>query len=510
MKTCGGSSRRPELRFESRGEHALKGLGQPIRSRRSRSSTKPSGRRLNRKRSRSRPRGPSGWRRCDGARSSLQDSSCGRPRGRDRGLILRDRGALTPSDALAENAAPGVAVVLFSVNDPELERWREGMVDLLTNLDGAGGLRAIDSRTVLARWRELVPEDGVADLYRAEVARRSGGRYGLIGSAVSSGATIRLAAEVYDLDGGAALESAGRGSPDSIFALVDRLSIAVLGVILEQQPGASLRVDSGERDHVLAACPQVLPRGRGVGPAGDFANAIPAYEDAVEVDSTFALAHVRLGRARLDGRAGLIVRQGVRDRQALLRAIPAREADLLDVTLAYASGHEDATRLAQDASQRYPDDPVAWYLLREAYFHLPYQSLASLAKAEALRAGDPSRSLVSAGRDPSPSISRSSLRTRRGPIPDAAFRALDREHRLWEGVFDRLLIAFGDSVSSLRAIAGMDTLEFAVMRKIPTLLNHPRFTAAQRAVNARRRSRPEYASVAPGWTSPTAGPAAMG
>ena len=38
--------------------------------------------------------------------------------------------------------------------------WREGMVELLgTNLDGVAGLRSIDSRTVMARYREHVRGD---------------------------------------------------------------------------------------------------------------------------------------------------------------------------------------------------------------------------------------------------------------------------------------------------------------------------------------------------------------
>ena len=61
---------------------------------------------------------------------------------------------LTPEEAIAADAAPGIAVLPFTVNDPDLATWREGMVDLMTvNLDGVPGLRPIASRTVLARWR---------------------------------------------------------------------------------------------------------------------------------------------------------------------------------------------------------------------------------------------------------------------------------------------------------------------------------------------------------------------
>lgn len=78
------------------------------------------------------------------------------------------RGDVAPPDAIAGSAAPGIAILPFTVNAPELDRWREGMVDLLsTNLDGVAGLRAIDNRTVLSRWRRAVPEGEPGDLATA-------------------------------------------------------------------------------------------------------------------------------------------------------------------------------------------------------------------------------------------------------------------------------------------------------------------------------------------------------
>ncbi|MDH3459094.1 MAG: hypothetical protein OER90_19815, partial [Gemmatimonadota bacterium] len=71
-------------------------------------------------------------------------------------LLLAGRGGGIDDRLSAESvAAPAVAVLPFTVRGPEMELWREGLVDLLSvNLD-APDLRAIDSRTVLARWQEL-------------------------------------------------------------------------------------------------------------------------------------------------------------------------------------------------------------------------------------------------------------------------------------------------------------------------------------------------------------------
>jgi hypothetical protein len=99
-------------------------------------------------------------------------------------VVVQDRGrSFSPPEAVAGSAGPGIAVLPFSMRGGGLDVWREGMVDVLsTNLDGVTGLRAIDSRTVLARWREAVGERDTPDLSLAlGAARRMGAQYGVVG-----------------------------------------------------------------------------------------------------------------------------------------------------------------------------------------------------------------------------------------------------------------------------------------------------------------------------------------
>jgi class 3 adenylate cyclase/tetratricopeptide (TPR) repeat protein len=493
--------RRPELEFDPRGEHELKGIGQPMQAW-ALSVLDEEG---------WTPPEPSA------ARAAVTPGRFAALRRRPvvagaavlglllagaiAALLLRDRGALSPADALAENAAPGLAVVPFSVNDPELERWEEGLVDLLsTNLDGAGGLRAIDSRTVLARWRELVPEDGVADLPTAlEVARRSGGKYGLVGSAVSSGASMRLVTDVYDLESGEMLgQPQVEGSPDSIFGLVDRLSIEILALILERQGEAAPRLDLASVTTSSLPALKSFLEGEELSRRGDFNRAIPAYEQALESDSTFALAHLRLGDAHgwTEGVVP-IVRQQYAAAKRFSERLPKREADLLDVALAYANERAEATRLAREASERYPDDPAAWYLLGEAYFHLPYQSLATtetqrepFTRALTL---DPTYlpaeiHLVDIAFTTADRVAADSL------VPQ--FREASRGSAYERAFTVAHAMAFGDSATRARGIASLDTLSFDVLRHVMPLLNHPRFVEANKAASEVARARPEYGAVA--------------
>lgn len=113
-------------------------------------------------------------------------------------MVIQDRGeSFTPAEAVASDAAaPAIAVLPFSVTGEGLDEWREGTVNLLsTNLDGAAGLRAIDSRTVLAQWDRQMGEDSDGDRETAlRVAGATGARWALLGSAVAIGPRVRLAA----------------------------------------------------------------------------------------------------------------------------------------------------------------------------------------------------------------------------------------------------------------------------------------------------------------------------
>ena len=105
--------------------------------------------------------------------------------------------------------------------------------------------------------------------------------------------------------------------------------------------------------------------------ASDFPAAIQAYQRAVEEDSTFALALLRLSFAfAWEGGDDYIGSRGAVT-NALDQAIrhvdrlPAREADLVRATRAYQNGDRAALRLARGAVRKYPDDPDMWSILGE-------------------------------------------------------------------------------------------------------------------------------------------------
>lgn len=417
-------------------------------------------------------------------------------------LVVRDRGrSLVPDTASAENAGPGIAILPFEVNDPQLDRWREGMVDLLsTNLDGAGGLRAIDSRTVLALWHREVPDGEPADLATAlEIGRRSGGRYGLIGSVVTTGSDLRIAADVYDLETGRSLGAERvEGAPDSIFPLVDRLSIELLDRLLAEDATLPDLDLAGITTRSVPALKSFLD-GEALFRHAQFDPAIEAYEAAVEEDSTFALAWFRLGEASgwMETLGSERTDEALAAASRLADRLPPRDRDLLRVSLAYHQNHPDATRLARAAVARYPDDPVAWYLLGEVHFHLPNQALPSRAEQE--------EPFVRATRL-DPTFTPAYIH-----LLDLAFTWSDSARaRTLLGRFDELAgaslhdqlygaayrLAFGDAVARAAAMEGLDSVATRGLRHIIPRLSHPRLLGLQARLIRGYAARPETPSSA--------------
>lgn len=301
-------------------------------------------------------------------------------------IVIQDRGrSFTPADAIAEDAAPGIAVLPFTVNGPGLDVWREGVIDLVsTNIDGAGGLRAIDGRTVLARWSEVVGGSTRPDLATSlEVGRRTGARYVLLGSAAGLGSEVRLVADVYDLTSGQSLGRAQvQGAPDSVYALVDRLSIGVLETILAGKSGSLPQVDLARVTTSSLPALKAYLEAEALFRRSDFDTAIPAYQRAVEADSTFALALYRLsisyGWAERIGSdlSGRYMEQAARFADRL----PDRESILVRSNLALERGTLDGLQPLQEGVRKYPDDMEMWYTLGETYYHLGASELVTDAQ----------------------------------------------------------------------------------------------------------------------------------
>jgi serine/threonine-protein kinase len=280
--------------------------------------------------------------------------------------------ATRPQGHRVAPAAEMLAVLPFHTSGPGVEFLGEGMVDLLaTNLRGVGGIKTVDPRAVLQRWKGA-RKGGSDDLTRALAVGRDLDAYSVVlGSAVSTGGRVRVAADLYTIDG----ERLGRaqvdGPADSVLSVVDRLSLALLRDVWRSRgPLPNLRLASLTTDSIDAL--RSYLQGERDYRRLQWDSALTAYTRAVETDSTFALAHLR--RAQVFGWTGGYGNKESSDAVAagvrFGNRLPARDRRLLVGYRLFDEGKPAAIDSLRAFVTEYPDDVEGWYLLGESKFHI--------------------------------------------------------------------------------------------------------------------------------------------
>lgn len=282
------------------------------------------------------------------------------------GLWLTNR----PPGQQVAAAAETLAVLPFHTSGPGVEFLGEGMVDLLTtNLRGVGGINTVDPRSVLREWG--AGDQGSDDLSHAlSVGRGLDAGSVVLGSAVSTGGRVRLAADLYGING----ERLGRaqvdGPADSVLGVVDRLSLALLrDVWRSKEPLPNLRLASLTTDSIDAL--RSYLEGERYYRRTQWDSALGAYTRAVETDSTFALAHLR--RAQVFGWIGGYDNKDAHEALAtgvrFAKRLPPRDRRLLAAHQLFDRGKPASVDSLRAYLSTYPDDVEGWFLLGEALFH---------------------------------------------------------------------------------------------------------------------------------------------
>jgi serine/threonine-protein kinase len=288
-----------------------------------------------------------------------------------------------PRGGVVVKGAESIAVLPFNASGPGVELLGEGMVDLLTtNLNTVGGIRAVEPRAVLSRWKQ----EGQPGDIQGALALARGLKAGsvVLGSIVATGPRVRLAADLYGADGASLSQAQVDGSADSVLQLVDQLSLELVRDIWRsKEPVPSLRV-SGLTTNSLAAMREYLT-GEQFYRRSAWDSAQAAFGRAIAQDSSFALAHYRLAMA-LGWQGGYGTQRAVAASAAASRhadRLPPRERTLVVAYQLFSQGK----LAAADSMRRYvathPEDADGWYLLGESQFHT--RQLTGL-EAAALRA----------------------------------------------------------------------------------------------------------------------------
>jgi serine/threonine-protein kinase len=294
--------------------------------------------------------------------------------------------ALAISAWLSRDRAPAtldpnlVAIAPFDVLGPQLQLWREGLVDLLSrHLDGAGPLRTVSPTVVVRRWK------GRADRAAAEgLARETGAGLSVYGTLVAAGPdSVRLTANVLDaVRGQVVSEMELRGPADRLDQLADSVTLRVLRDLGQSRPIGATR-SSGLGSRSLPALRAFL-RGEQHFRRTEWDSALVSYERAIAEDTSFALAHWRLGTVRgwVFGigdslshayflRAGEL-NHGLAPRESLLVVCDSLMGTLDAGETPDSAAEANLQRLfrsAEHVTRRYATDPESWVALGEARNH---------------------------------------------------------------------------------------------------------------------------------------------
>jgi hypothetical protein len=179
--------------------------------------------------------------------------------------------------------------------DPRLAYLREGMVDLLAaKLTGDGGPRAVDPRSVLSAWRRAggSAQDDVSPETAMQIAQRLGAGRMIVGSVVGApDGAVFTASMLKTRATSAAPPITLEGPLDSLSGLVDRLTARLLAG------------EAGEAEKLADLTSTSLPalraylEGRAAYRQGRYLEAVQQFGQALELDSTFALAGIGLESA---------------------------------------------------------------------------------------------------------------------------------------------------------------------------------------------------------------------
>lgn len=314
------------------------------------------------------------------------------------GLFAWLRRASIAATALDKNL---IAVAPFTVIEPQLAVWREGLAEVVAhNLDGAGPLRTI-SMTVASRgWKGSWDKTTLVAL-----GRRTNSAYAVSGRMLQAGAdSVHLTATVFDVGGDRQI-----GDEIDLFDLssrIDRLSERVTVEIL-----ARLGQSKGLAEARLAAARSTpLPALKSFLQAEYFFrrtlwdSAMVHYQRAVELDSTMSLAFVRMSMVSrwqrfADDEVGYTFALRA---QALNRGLAPRESLLVEAEALkvralkrfknpdYIDTRNRLAATIDNATLRYPDDRELWYSLgatrKEVDLEVP-SALAAYDRAIAIDSG---------------------------------------------------------------------------------------------------------------------------
>ncbi|MEO8032707.1 MAG: serine/threonine-protein kinase [Gemmatimonadota bacterium] len=268
------------------------------------------------------------------------------------------------------SSASLLAVLPFTPNTPDTALARLGgdlMMTVSSTLDQVGELRTVDRAKVLR-------EADRPTTYSIEDATVLGRRFGagtvVIGSLVHDGSLVRLDLGLYRTDTHAPVGSAVviRASPDSLIALSDSITMAVLRQIWRNGTPPSPHL-ADVTTHSLPALREFL-EGERDAVAGHWNEAADALGRAVKIDSTFWVAGWQYNRAQMwvpNGEPDSLLTRGY---ESHLSVFTLRDRLMIEGEgTSETERFEDHLARFRAVKDRFPDDWTVWFFYADHLVH---------------------------------------------------------------------------------------------------------------------------------------------
>ncbi|HZH80722.1 MAG TPA: hypothetical protein VFD68_05440, partial [Gemmatimonadales bacterium] len=280
------------------------------------------------------------------------------------GVAMRARGRA--SAVIAPAATLAVIPFAPATADTALFRLgRELAITLTSNLDGVGGIRAVDALTVLAQASD--PNAAYSLERGAALARRLGARSLIHGSLLRLGPNVRLDLALFDSD---SLSPIARASvmapPEDITALTDSATWALLHQVWQRGEPQSPSLAAVTTRSVPAL--RAFLEGERWFAAAEWGPAAREYGRAIEADSTFWLAYWRYAYVKevwLSEPVDTAIQSAFR---AHLSAFPERDRLLIAATR--TENTTAAIGLMQTVTERFPNYWPGWWSYADMLVHV--------------------------------------------------------------------------------------------------------------------------------------------
>ena len=294
-------------------------------------------------------------------------------------------------DIKSTSSRSSIAVMYFENRSSE-ENLDKILVDLLTtNLARRDDLDVVSSQRLFDILKNLGKLDieTIDKTVATEVANKANVKTMLLGSIIQVGSKMRITSQLTNVKTGEIItsEQVEGEKIEDIFSMVDELTEKIgskLVVSYKEPAEQPLRIVDVTTPHYQAY--RFYQRGLEYQWRFDFANATKNFERAIGIDSTFAMAHLRLARQRYQFRHlnHYSDMEPARKRMALAdkyskNASPRGRLYIAAIKASFDREGDKSIALFSDLVKRYPDEKYGW--LQLGIYHFFFGSVEQSTKA---------------------------------------------------------------------------------------------------------------------------------